>query len=37
MILHEDGTTVQKMMDDADAKLYWGKQHGKNQVVSILH
>jgi diguanylate cyclase (GGDEF)-like protein len=34
---YEDGTTVQKMMDDADAKLYWGKQHGKNQVVSILH
>ena len=30
------GATIQKMMDDADAKLYYGKKHGKNQVVTTL-
>lgn len=30
------GATIQQMMDDADAKLYYGKHHGKNQVVGIL-
>lgn len=30
------GATIQQMMDDADAKLYYGKKHGKNQVVSTL-
>lgn len=33
---YRDGMSVQDMMDDADAKLYWGKRHGKNQVVSVL-
>ena len=33
---YRDGMTVQAMMDDADAKLYWGKKHGKNQVVSKI-
>ena len=33
---YRDGMSIQAMMDDADAKLYWGKQHGKNRVVSIL-
>ncbi len=33
---YRDGMTIQAMMDDADAKLYWGKQHGKNQVVNVL-
>lgn len=27
------GKTVQNMMDDADKNLYYGKRHGKNQVV----
>jgi len=30
------GATIQQMMDDADARLYYGKRHGKNQVVSSL-
>ena len=30
------GATIQQMMDDADAKLYYGKKHGKNQVVGVL-
>ena len=30
------GATIQQMMDDADKKLYYGKHHGKNQVVSVL-
>ena len=33
---YRDGMTIQTMMDDADAKLYWGKRNGKNQVVSVL-
>ena len=28
-----NGRTIQDMMDDADQKLYYGKKHGKNQVV----
>ena len=31
-----DGMSIQALMDDADAKLYYGKRHGKNQVVSAL-
>ena len=27
------GVSIQQMMEDADAKLYYGKKHGKNQVV----
>ena len=27
------GTTIQQMMDAADERLYYGKKHGKNQVV----
>ena len=30
------GASVQELMDEADARLYWGKRHGKNQVVSAL-
>ena len=30
------GKSIQEMMDDADAKLYYGKRHGKNQVVNVL-
>ena len=33
---YHDGMTIQAMMNDADEKLYWGKRHGKNQVVSKL-
>ena len=33
---YRGGTSIQDMMDDADAKLYYGKRHGKNQVVSKL-
>ena len=33
---YRNGISIQSMMDDADAKLYWGKRHGKNQVVSVL-
>jgi diguanylate cyclase (GGDEF)-like protein len=28
-----NGMTIKDMMEDADAKLYWGKRNGKNQVV----
>lgn len=33
---YRNGMSIQSMMDDADAKLYWGKQHGKNQVVNVI-
>ena len=33
---YHSGATVQELMDEADAKLYWGKRHGKNRVVSVL-
>ena len=33
---YRDGMSIQAMMDDADAKLYWGKKNGKNQVVNVL-
>ena len=33
---YRKGMTIQEMMDEADAKLYWGKHHGKNQVVSKI-
>ena len=33
---YREGASVQALMDDADAKLYWGKRHGKNRVVSVL-
>ena len=33
---YKNGMTIQAMMDDADAKLYYGKRHGKNCVVSVL-
>lgn len=33
---YRNGMTIQQMMDEADKKLYYGKNHGKNQVVSCL-
>ena len=30
---YKTGMTIQKMMDVADSRLYYGKQNGKNQVV----
>ena len=33
---YKTGMSIQQMMDDADAKLYYGKKHGKNQVVSEI-
>ena len=33
---YKGGRSIQDMMDDADAKLYFGKRNGKNQVVNIL-
>ena len=33
---YKGNKSIQEMMDDADAKLYYGKRHGKNQVVSVL-
>ena len=30
---YKEGMTIKDMMVDADTKLYWGKRHGKNQVV----
>lgn len=33
---YTNGSTIQQMMDDADAKLYYGKRNGRNQVVSEL-
>jgi len=33
---YEEGKSISDMMEEADAKLYYGKRHGKNQVVSEL-
>ncbi|MBQ9205746.1 MAG: GGDEF domain-containing protein [Treponema sp.] len=33
---YRNGASIKDLMDEADAKLYWGKKHGKNQVVSKL-
>ncbi|WP_207650179.1 hypothetical protein [Butyrivibrio sp. ob235] len=32
----EEGKSISDMMEEADAKLYYGKRNGKNQVVSEL-
>lgn len=31
-----DGESIQDMMDNADKCLYYGKTHGKNQIVSMV-
>lgn len=33
---YQAGKSIQDMTDEADKKLYYGKRHGKNQVVSRL-
>ncbi|MBO6147187.1 MAG: diguanylate cyclase [Lachnospiraceae bacterium] len=33
---YRDGSGIQDMMDQADKCLYYGKKHGKNQVVSMV-
>ena len=33
---YRDDQTIQYMMDQADKCLYYGKTHGKNQIVSIV-
>ncbi len=33
---YKNGASIQDLMDDADKKLYYGKHHGKNQVVNRL-
>ncbi len=33
---YREGASVQDMMDDADAKLYYGKRHGKDQIIRAL-
>ena len=33
---YKNGASIQNLMDDADKKLYYGKHHGKNQVVNRL-
>ena len=33
---YKGNKSIQEMMEDADAKLYYGKRNGKNQVVSVL-
>ena len=33
---YEDGATMQSLFDDVDARLYYGKKHGKNRVVSAF-
>ena len=34
---YSDGQTIKSMMEEADARLYWGKRHGKNQVVTHIN
>ena len=29
-------TDIEKMVEGADAKLYYGKQHGRNRIVSVI-
>jgi diguanylate cyclase (GGDEF)-like protein len=33
---YSDGQTIKSMMEEADARLYWGKRHGKSQVVTQI-
>ncbi len=33
---YREGISFQQMLDDVDAKLYYGKRDGRNQVVSVL-
>ena len=33
---YRDGITIKEMMEEADAKLYWGKKNGKNCVVAKI-
>ncbi len=33
---YQKGMSIKAMIEDADEKLYWGKRHGKNQVVVFL-
>jgi|GEM_PF-937837 len=33
---YKDGKNIQEMMDQADKCLYYGKTHGKNQIVTIV-
>lgn len=33
---YTEGSTIQQMLDEVDAKLYYGKRNGRNQVVNIL-
>ena len=33
---YKDGDSIQDMMDQADKCLYYGKKHGKNQIVSMV-
>lgn len=33
---YKEGITIKSMFEEADEKLYWGKKHGKNQVVSNI-
>ena len=34
--VYQNGMTIKAMIEDADEKLYWGKRHGKNQVVVFM-
>ncbi|QFJ56349.1 GGDEF domain-containing protein [Pseudobutyrivibrio xylanivorans] len=33
---YKNGISIKEMMKDADSKLYYGKRHGKNQLVSNI-
>jgi diguanylate cyclase (GGDEF)-like protein len=33
---YKTGKTIKEMMEEADSKLYYGKRHGKNQVVCTI-
>lgn len=30
------GSDIEKLVEEADAKLYYGKEHGRNQIVSVI-